>query len=210
MDREKLKVIQDGIRRKLILKDTFSKIRLVGGADVSYLGEDAYCSVVVLDYDDMHPIEEKRSISKVDFPYVPTFLSFREALPIIKSFNKLKRKPDVLLVDGHGIAHPRGIGLASHVGVLLDHPTIGVAKNILVGEFTPPESVGEASEIVFDGRTVGVALKTRRESKPIFVSPGHKVSLESCLLIVKNCFKGHRLPEPQRLAHTFSNQAKNS
>jgi deoxyribonuclease V len=210
MDREKLTVIQDGLRRKLYLKDTFSKVRLVGGADVSYSGEDAYCTVVVLNYDDMRPIEEKTTRSNVDFPYVPTFLSFRETPPIIKSYNQLERTPDVLLVDGHGIAHPRGIGLASQVGVLLDIPAIGVAKNILVGDFTAPEIVGEASEIVYNGRPVGFILKTRRGSKPIYVSPGHKVSLESSLLIVKKCLRDRKLPEPLRLAHTFSAQVKNS
>ncbi len=208
MDWEKLTAIQDGLRRKLFLKDTFSKVRLVGGADVSYSGEDAYCTVVVLDYDDMQPIEEKTTKSKVDFPYVPTFLSFRETPPIIKSFKLLERKPDVLLVDGHGIAHPRGIGLASHVGVLLDYPTIGVAKKILVGDFTAPEIVGNASEIVYNGRPVGFTLKTRRGSKPIFVSPGHKVSHKSSLLIVKKCLRRHKLPEPLRMAHMLSTQAK--
>ncbi|HDH27928.1 MAG TPA: endonuclease V [Euryarchaeota archaeon] len=205
----KLEFIQKGLKKDLVLEDDFSQIRMVGGADVSYAGGLAYSAVVVLDYGDMQLIGEETSKSKITFPYVPSFLSFREAPPITKSVSRLKRKPNVLLVDGHGIAHPRGIGLASHVGVLLDIPTIGVAKNILVGDHTAPEVVGEVSEIIYNKRQVGFAVKTRKGSKPIFISPGHKVSLESSFLIVKNCLRGHRLPEPLRLAHTLSNQAKN-
>ncbi len=144
----------------------------------------------------------------IKFPYVPTFLSFREAEPIVETFSSLRKKPEVLLVDGHGIAHPREIGLASHVGVLLETPTIGVAKKILVGEYNRHEDVGGASKILHKGRTVGFALNSRRNSKPIFVSPGHLVSLEKSLEVVKKCIKGHRLPEPLRLAHELSSKAK--
>jgi deoxyribonuclease V len=207
MNREKLISLQERLKAKLVLEDGFKEIRLVGGADLSYSGDDAYCTVVNLNYNDMGLIEVKTSKSKVNFPYVPTFLSFREAAPIVKTFRKLKEKPDVLLIDGQGIAHPRGMGLASHVGVLLDFPTIGVAKKPLVGDFSPAEKVGEPRRIVFQERAVGFALKSRRGSKPIFVSPGHKVSQSSSLKIVTKCLKGHKLPEPLMLAHQMSKEA---
>ncbi|MFQ5800231.1 MAG: endonuclease V [Candidatus Hydrothermarchaeales archaeon] len=207
MDKERLVFIQEKLRKKLILDDKFSELRSVGGADLSYSGDSAYCTIPVLSYEDMEPIEERTTKSRVSFPYIPTFLSFREAGPLIKTFRALSEKPDVLIIDGQGIAHPRGIGLASHAGVLLDMPTIGVAKRVLVGEFLPPRDVGEAEKMVFKGRDVGFALKSTRRSRPIFVSPGHRVSLATSLKIVKTCLQGHKLPEPVRLAHISSKQA---
>jgi deoxyribonuclease V len=207
MDKKRLISIQEKLKKKLILKDGFSEVRSVGGGDVSYYGDDAYCTITVLSYNDMKLIEERTTKSRVTFPYIPTFLCFREAGPIIKTFRALNRKPDVLLIDGQGIAHPRGIGLASHVGALLDVPTVGVAKKVLVGEFIPPEAVGEAASMIFEDRDVGVALKSKKRSKPIFVSPGHKVSLGTSLEIVRKCLKGHKLPEPVRLAHELSKKA---
>jgi deoxyribonuclease V len=145
--------------------------------------------------------------TEVTFPYIPGFLSFREAEPMIRTFKGMEQKPDVLLVDGQGIAHPRRIGLASHIGVLLNHPSIGVAKKILVGEFTEPIKKGEASEIVYQGGLVGFAIKSKVNAKPIIVSPGHKVGIQKSLEVVKKCIKNHKLPEPIRMAHLISKRA---
>ena len=207
MEKERLVSIQKELKKRLVLEDGFSKIEIIGGSDVHYTGKNAYCTIALFNYRDMKPVGVKTTRSKVTFPYVPGFLSFREAPPIIETYKSLDENPDVLLIDGHGIAHPRGIGLASHVGALLDLPTIGVAKKILVGGFSYPEKVGDASKIVFDGRHVGFALKTRDGSRPVFISPGHKVSLNSSLELVKRCLKGHRLPEPLRRAHILSREA---
>jgi deoxyribonuclease V len=207
MNKEKLISIQERLKAKRVLEDGFKEIRLIGGADISYSEDYAHCTVTILDCHDMVLTEAETSVSKVTFPYVPTFLSFREADPMIKTFRRLKEKPDVLLIDGQGIAHPRGMGLATHVGVLLNFPTIGVAKKVLVGNYSPPEMVSEAQKIVYQEKVVGFAIKSRKGSKPIFVSPGHKVSLSSSLEIVTRCLKGHRLPEPLMLAHQISKKA---
>jgi deoxyribonuclease V len=199
--------LQEKLKKKLVIEDRFSDITSVGGADVSYDGSRAYATIIVLNYENLSVIDERTIKSKVLFPYVPTFLSFRESEPIIKSFRDLDRKPDILLIDGQGIAHPRGLGLASHVGVLLDTPTIGVAKSVLVGEYSYPDRPGEASRMMFRKKTVGFALKTKSGSKPIYISPGQGVSLESSLEIVRKCLKGYRLPEPIRLAHKLSKAA---
>jgi len=204
MNKERLEWIQERLREQVVLEDGFEEITLVGGGDVSYSGDAAFCTIAVLSYEDMSIVEERTVGAHTRFPYIPTYLSFREAGALIKAFRALEEKPDVLLIDGQGIAHPRGIGLASHVGVLLGEPTIGVAKNPLVGEYAMPIKPFEARSISYEGREVGFALKSRRGSKPIFVSPGHRVALGSSLEIVRRCLRGHRLPEPLRIAHRIS------
>jgi len=207
VDIEGLKAIQDALRVRVVLEDGFRDISLIGGADVSYSGEGACCTVAVLDVESLELVEEQTLRHEVSFPYVPGYLSFREAGPVIKTFRALKERPDVLLIDGHGIAHPRGIGLASHVGVILNQPTIGVAKRPLVGDFTAPEKVGDTSEVVYGDRVVGYAYLSWKNTRSLIVSPGHRISLESSLRVVKRCIKGHKLPEPLRLAHNLSKTA---
>lgn len=202
----KLKRAQELLRKRLILEDCFEKLDTIGGADVSYAKDKGFCSVVVMDLDSLEPVEDKIFISNPRLPYIPNFLSFREAWFIIRAYELLNVKPDVLLVDGQGIAHPRNMGLASHVGVLLDTPTIGVAKRHLIGECIMPEDTG-AGRILLDNMAVGFALKPKKNGRPIFVSPGHKVSLESSLKIVKTAIRGYKLPEPIRRAHMLSKKA---
>jgi deoxyribonuclease V len=211
MEVEKLKRIQVDLKKRLVLRDGFSKIQKIGGVDISYSrpGGRAICAVVVLDYDKLEVVESLVIETKTSFPYVPTFFSFRESAPIIKTFKRLKEKPEVLLIDGQGIAHPRGLGLASHVGVKLDFPTIGVAKSVLVGEFNPPIHQGDSVIMSYENQVIGYAYKSKKLSNPIYVSPGHLVSLRSSLQIVKMCIKGNKLPEPLRLAHIMSKTASN-
>jgi len=144
----------------------------------------------------------------LDFPYIPTFLSFREGYPIIKLYKKLKTKPDIMIINGHGIAHPLFCGIATHVGVLLDKPTIGVAQSRLCGDYREPKRLGDCSKITYKGMIVGYVYKSKEKCKPIFVSPGHRISLKSCLRIVKKCIKTHKLPLPLAIAHIQANKSK--
>ena len=165
-------------------------------------------AVVVLEYPSMRFLYHSSAILPVEFPYIPGLLSFREAPAIIEAFHRLDKKPDLLLIDGCGINHPRFAGLATHVGVLLDIPTIGVAKNILCGSGAIPGKPGEANLIRYHDREVGYYFKSKKGCRPLIVAPGHKVSLDTALNIVKNCIRKHKLPEPTRLAHLCANKLK--
>lgn len=203
--------IQTQLAKKLSFEVPVCEIKTVAGADISYsrVTRELYAGVVLLKLPDFDVIECVWSGAEVTFPYIPGFLSFREAPPLLEAFRKLSKTPEVAMFDGHGIAHPRGLGLASHVGLLLDIPTIGCAKKILVGHFDfVGEDVGAFSEIKFNEQTVGVVLRTRKNVKPIFVSPGHKMNLEKSLEIVLKSLNGFRIPEPIRLAHIYVNQIR--
>jgi deoxyribonuclease V len=201
---------QHRLAGRLVLRDGFGRIDTVGGADQAFCGDRIISAIVVCSSKTLEPLEKVHSVSRVAFPYIPTFLSFREAPSILDAWKKLSTKPDVLLVDGQGIAHPRGIGLASHVGALLDAPTIGVAKSWLFGEFSRPRYAGEAAKLTSHGRHIGWVLRSRAGCNPIFISPGNKVSIKSSLGIVSRCLAGHKLPEPARLAHLHAGSMKES
>lgn len=154
----------------------------------------------------MEIIEEKACIERAPFPYIPGLLSFREGPAILKAFEKLKKIPDVVIFDGHGIAHPRGIGLASHMGLFIDIPTIGCAKKKLTGRHDDVgENVGDSSPILIDDQIVGSVLRTKKGVNPVFVSPGHKIGIDSAVSVVLRCLRGYRLPEPVRRAHSLVN-----
>ncbi|MCD6403306.1 MAG: endonuclease V [Candidatus Aenigmarchaeota archaeon] len=189
------------MKKRIVLEDSFDKLTTVGGVDQAFLNDKIISSIVVCDFKTLRVVEKVSSISTAKFPYIPGFLSFREGPTIVKAFKKLKTKPDVLLVDGNGILHPRFIGLASHVGVVLDIPTVGVAKSLLTG-------IVKNCIVYIDNKPVGFQLYTKKGCNPIYVSPGHRVSLETSLEIVKRCLKGHKLPEPLRLAHLEANRTK--
>ncbi|MCK4491055.1 MAG: deoxyribonuclease V, partial [Candidatus Altiarchaeales archaeon] len=187
------------------------EIKTVGGADQAFPGRDRVLScVVTLSYPDMRLMERSFSCLDMDFPYIPGLLTFREGPSIIEAYKKLGSKPDILIIDGHGIAHPWGIGIAAHVGVLLDTPTIGVAKKRLVGDFKAPQKVGVYMPLTYQGEVVGAVLKSKEGCNPIFISPGNRISLETSIEVVKNCLRGHKLPEPTRLAHKLVNEEKNN
>lgn len=176
----------------------------VAGADIS--GEDkrgiARAAVVVLSYPELKPVEQSTVEVRPMFPYVPGLLSFREVPLILAACEGLKLVPDVVIADAQGVAHPRRLGLASHLGLLLDVTTIGCAKSILCGQHAElGEEPGEYSPLVDDDEVVGAALRTRRGVKPVYVSIGHKIDLGSALHWVLACCRGYRLPEPTRLAH---------
>jgi deoxyribonuclease V len=165
-----------------------------------------YAGVVVLDAGTLETIETATAVISADFPYIPGFLSFREAPAVIAAIERLSVPPDLLMVDGHGLAHPRRCGLASHLGVLLDIPTVGVAKNILIGRSdTPGESRGDATPLVHKGEVVGSTLRTRDGVSPVHISIGHRLSLKTAVKWVLSAGGGYRLPEPTRRAHLAVN-----
>ena len=148
-------------------------------------------------------------MGKAKFPYIPGLLSFREAPILLRAFRKLKNNPDVILFDGQGIAHPRSFGLASHMGLILDKPSIGCAKSRLVGEYGSVENTaGAYSKLIYGNKIVGVVLRTKNNTKPIFVSPGHKTNLTFAIRIALKTCCGYRIPEPTRQAHLLVNKLR--
>ncbi|MFQ5965370.1 MAG: deoxyribonuclease V [Candidatus Scalinduaceae bacterium] len=205
--------IQERLKKSVILKSPFKKLngKLIGGADVSYnkVSDRFYAGVVVFELQSMRKIEETTASGKVDFPYIPGLLSFRESPILLKAFSKVKKEPDIIILDAQGIAHPRGVGLASHMGLLLNKPSIGCAKTRLIGTYNEVgEEVGCFSQLKIDGKIVGVVLRTRKNVKPVFVSPGHKIDLATSIDIVQKSCSGYRLPEPTRQAHNLVNKIK--
>ncbi|RLI02855.1 endonuclease V [Candidatus Bathyarchaeota archaeon] len=203
----KARKIQQEFAKKVVIKEiSLKNVKTICGFDVAYKGEDAYVSAIILKFEDLSMLEFNVLKLPVKFPYIPTLLSFREAPLIFKAFSLLKIKPDVLMVEGHGLAHPYGCGLATHVGIVLKLPTIGVAKKLLCG-FEGKFMDGKA-KVIYNGRVVGYAVKVKSESKPIYVSVGNMLTLEDALKITCKCFKGGRLPEPLRLAHIYAEKYK--
>ncbi len=195
VDIAKLKAEQIKLAKEVVCRDEFDKVKLVAGVDQAFIGDEVISAIVVCDYKTLKPVEEKYAIVKTDVPYIPGYLSYREAPAIVEAYGKLEQKPDVLIVDGNGILHPRRIGMASHVGILLDVPTIGVAKTFLLGEKMD-------HEIMVGNEVRGFELITKEHARPIYVSIGHKIGLGSSVRIVKDCLVyPHKLPEPLHLAH---------
>lgn len=178
--------------------------QFIAGVDISVPRERGVATgaVVVLSYPELRLIETRVVNGQLEFPYVPGLLSFREAPLTLAACGELSVTPDLILVDGQGIAHPRRMGLASHLGLFLDKPTIGCAKSLLCGSCEiPGEEPGSYTEIVDRGEVIGAALRTKPGIKPVYVSIGHQIDLETAIRWVLNCCRGHRLPEPARLAH---------
>ena len=176
----------------------------IAGVDISVDKVEGMATgaTVVLNYPELRLVETKVVSGKLDFPYIPGLLSFREAPLTLAACEQLGITPDLILVDGQGIAHPRRFGLASHLGLFLDTPTIGCAKSRLCGRHKEPdEEPGSYAEVVDGGETIGVALRTKLGAKPVYVSIGHKVDLQAAIYWVMQCCRGYRLPEPCRLAH---------
>ncbi len=205
--------IQKILKKQITLKGSFKNLngKLIAGADVSYDKEidRFYAGVVVFELQTMQKIEEVTASGKVGFPYIPGLLSFREAPILLRAFSKVRKTPDIIMLDAQGIAHPRGIGLASHIGLLLNKPSIGCAKTRLIGEYNNVgKEVGYYSQLTIKGKTVGVVLRTRKNVKPVFVSPGHKIDLVTSIDIVLKSCRGYKLPEPTRQAHNLVNKVR--
>jgi len=196
--------IQRRLAKQVSRSNEVATPRLIAGVDIS--GEKAQgmatAAVVVLSYPELRVVEMEVTQGKIEFPYVPGLLSFRESPLTLAACQKLTVTPDLIMVDGQGIAHPRRMGLASHLGLFLNTPTIGCAKSLLCGSHeVPAEKPGSYTEIIDGGETIGAALRTKPGTKPIFVSIGHKIDLQSAIRWVLECCRDYRLPEPTRLAH---------
>lgn len=208
MELGELYALQEKLAKKVSLKDGFAldEIEKIAGCDLAYARDTVFCAVVVLEYPSLEIKKEKIVRTRVSFPYIPGLLAFREKEPILRAVKGIDF--DILMVDGQGIAHPRGLGIASHIGVLLNKPTIGVAKSRLCGEVKGELVAGRPAPLIYEGREVGYALVTKKGTRPIYISPGHKVSLATSLEIVRRCSREHKLPEPTRLAHLKAEGAK--
>jgi deoxyribonuclease V len=204
---EKAKELQRELATKLVLEDQFDEVNYVAGVDmaINEISGMARAAVVLLSYPDLAILEKHIYEEPLRMPYIPGLLSFREIPCVLGAFQQLKQRPDLVMADGQGIAHPRRLGIASHLGLWIDIPTIGCAKSILVGRHEPVgEAVGDWSPLLYHRETIGAALRTRVKVKPMFISPGHKISLESSLKYVLACGKGYRLPETTRQADKLS------
>jgi deoxyribonuclease V len=186
-------------------------VRLVAGVDVSSArcGASVHAAVVVYDLDRSVLVATAAASLEAAFPYVPGLLSFRELPVVLAAFRRLEASPDVVLVDGQGIAHPRRLGIASHLGLWLDLPTVGCAKSRLCGEHGEPGALrGEWTRLMDDDEELGRVVRTRNRVRPLYVSPGHRVSMARAVQIVLTCGRGYRLPEPTRQAHLESNRLR--
>ncbi len=183
---------------------------MVCGLDAAYIGDGrAVASAVVVDINNLITIEQKSIVDMVEFPYMSGLLSFRELPLLIKVTETLKNRPDLFFVDGQGIAHPRGLGIASHFGVTLNVPTVGVAKKRLIGIYRePPNEKGSWSPLVLKDKTVGCVLRTKSNVKPLFVSPGHLINIEQAREFVLLTTTNYRMCEPIRRAHQVCNAKK--
>jgi deoxyribonuclease V len=205
--------VQETFRERIILKRTFSKVRTIGGGDVAYSGNAnlLFGAIVVLSFPYMEILDMARTDGKIPFPYIPGLLSFREGPILIKTFQRLKLKPDVMIFDGQGIAHPRGMGLASHMGLWLDLPSIGCAKSPLLDEFISPGPLkGSFEWIRKEGEKVGAVLRSKENVKPLFVSSGHRIDLSTSIQLILESCKGYRFPEPLRKAHQLAERIEHS
>ena len=208
---EQAKTIQNKLAAKIVLKNLNSQINLIAGADVSYSKKSGSCfaAVTVYNFSGMELIEQAVTMEPVNFPYVPTYLTFREAPALLIAFKKLNRIPDLILFDGQGVAHPRRMGLATHLGIILDLPSIGCAKSVLVGEYEDPGSKrGESTTLFYKNQQIGTVLRTRDRVKPVFVSPGFKITLEEAAYWVLMSCAGYRIPEPIRQSHLKVNRLR--
>ncbi len=197
--------LQKVMKEKIILKYRGGQIKLVAGCDVSYRGkETTVASIVVMRYSDLGLVEEVTRVCKgKPFPYIPGLFSFREIPPLLLAIEEIKSEPDVFLFDGHGIAHPRRMGLATHAGILIDRPAIGCAKSRLYGQYDKvPVHKGDYTFLKDrKGDVIGACVRTRKNVKPIFVSPGHRIDLEYAIEVVLHCTRRYKMPEPLRRAH---------
>lgn len=186
-------------------------IRRIAGTDVAFDKASGltHAAVVVVDASSLAVVESAGATVPTTFPYIPGLLSFREIPALLACFRQIAERPDVILCDGQGIAHPRGVGLASHFGLALDVPTVGCAKSRLVGDHgEPPPERGGRADLLYHGQRVGCVLRSRAGVKPLYVSVGHRVTLEDAVRLVLACARRFRLPEPQRLAHRHAAQQK--
>ncbi len=206
--------IQGSLASQVIRKGHLEEIRFIAGADISTEKDStqAYAGVVVMTYPGLEVVEERGVIFELSFPYVPGLLAFREAPPLLKVFEEIRHEPDLILFDGQGIAHPRGLGIAAHMGLLLDKPSIGCAKSLLFGLFEEPGDQQGVFSYLYDKHKniIGSVVRTRTGVQPVFVSIGHRIDLSTAIKYVLSSCRGYRIPDPIRHAHNFVNRLRTS
>jgi deoxyribonuclease V len=201
--------IQKRIPPLVVRKDRLGKVRTVAGADIALEASTGYAAVIVYSFPDLAELERVWSVGPLTFPYVPGLLAFRELPLLLAAFAKLRRGPDLILADAHGWAHPRRAGMACHLGLVLDTPTIGCAKSVLVGESRMPAGARGSVSALRDGKEqIGTVLRTRANVRPVFVSCGHRVSLRTAVRLVLECCDGYRIPKPLRQADQWVKDLK--
>jgi len=202
--------IQLELKQKIRLIPLNTEIKNIAGADISFnkYSPDVYAGIVVLSYPELKPLSRALVKVAVSFPYVPGYLAFREVPALLEAWNMIPEKPDILVVDGHGIAHPRGMGIASHFGALTGQVTMGCAKKILYGRINEPAESAGAATPIYDKKKdidIGWTVRTKFGVKPLFISPGNRMTIEDSLRIIRGCLGRYRMPEPTRLAHNTVN-----
>lgn len=203
------KAVQEELRQKIKIAPLHKKPEYIAAADAAFTDNRVIGAVCIYKYQGLEYLDHAIAIKKITFPYVPGFLTFREGPAIIEAIEKLKITPDVIIFDGQGIAHPKGLGIASHIGALLNMPTIGCAKSRLIGAFREPgKRKGQWSHLMHNGKTIGAVLRTRDNIRPVFVSPGHKIDLEASVNIIIHCTENYRISAPQRCADMLAKRAK--
>lgn len=203
--------LQEELRQHIIIQPLSMAPETIAGCDISFnkYEETVYAGIVVLRLDTLEVVEEAGVVTTATFPYVPGLLTFREGPALLEAWEKLKTVPDVIMFDGHGLAHPRRLGIATHMGLWLDRPTFGCGKSVLVGKFDEPASErGNWSPMLHKGETIGAALRTKNKVNPVFISPGHLIDLPTAIDLTLRCDGGYRLPEPTRRAHLFVNELR--
>jgi deoxyribonuclease V len=208
---QEAKTWQQRLAGKVKREGTPQRLQVIAAADISSsrFSKILHGALVVCRLPDMRILEAYTARTSATFPYIPGLLSFRETPVLLPLFKQVKIQPDVLLVDGHGYAHPRRFGIACHLGLILDLPTIGVAKRALVGSYYPPAAQAKSTSPLTDqGEVVGTVLRSQAEREPIFISVGHRLNLEEAVRVVLACLRKYRLPEPSRLAHLLANAAR--
>ncbi len=203
--------IQDELRKKIRLRAPSVSWKRIAAADVAYSRTDdrLFAGFLLFSYPELTLLESASARGQASFPYIPGLLTFREAPILIRAFSQLKTKPELVLIDGQGIAHPRSMGIAAHLGLIFDLPTIGCAKSRLIGEDEePPADQGSSAPLIEKGRIVGMIVRTRTGVKPVYVSPGHKIDVATSVKIVLSLCRGYRIPEPLRQAHLYVNRLR--
>ena len=201
--------LQEILQKKVNIIPLKKEPKYIAGVDAAFLNNKVIGVACLYKYPEISLIGEAYAVTETLFPYIPGFLSFREGPSIITALKGLKRKPDIILFDGQGIAHPKRLGIASHVGVLLDIPTIGCAKSRLIGTYKEPgPKKGTFSSLLYKKEIVGVVLRTKDSVKPLFVSPGNRIDIQGSIEIVLACSQRYRIPEPLRRADFISKKIK--
>ncbi len=207
--------LQKRLREQVIIQPLPDNIELVAGADISFekFSDTVYAAIIVLRLPELEFVTASGVMTKAPFPYIPGLLSFRETPPLLEAWAQLQVRPDMLMLDGQGIAHPRRFGIASHIGLLLHLPTIGCGKTLLTGKYEEPgEQAGSWSPLMDKGEQIGAVVRTKNRINPVYISPGHLADIPTSIAMTLRCAKGYesgsakyRIPEPTRLAHLYVN-----